>query len=624
MYRLTQAEVSSSDFARLRTAIEAGEVIDARGLRLLPDRVGLIRTFLRNDVNGRPQFAHWLFEGSELADGCDFSRCSFRLCSFDDCLFGHRVSFAQATFTRSLFRRVRFGDDVCFERTDFGVRADFHSALFGDRARFSHSRFQSTQFFAARFGEEAGFGGTRFAITARFHNARFGPRPNFAGARFLGGADFGGAFFGEKSQMMKAYFAAPPTFLGASFGSRARLTEWFVEGDLNMRSAHFLGAASLQGAEVTGNLILSYANFEGTVDIGGVHVGESAYLGQLAINGADRFGPLHVGGRLDLEGVIVRSTCAFVLSATKIDLSEARFAAPTRISISSGEVVMERAESEARLVLTTPQPIGVKMAPPRLLSVRGTNLDEVVVSGFDVRALRFAGAEGIDGLRIESGSTFEYAPRGPRTHREVIAEEHAMRATRGGDGWDPSATKDAPTGHTSKVGPAELARIYRGLRKAREDMRDAPGAADFYYGEMEMRRLESRGELKHWRGVGPWALHAGSYLLLELYRLCGGYGVRPSRPLILFAILAMLAAIWVDVGDLVHHLVTVAGASQPKEVAADFGQCLVFVLRSALLLPTSPEVTANTGAEWVQIAARVLGPLFVGLFAFGMRARVHR
>jgi hypothetical protein len=33
----------------------------------------------------------------------------------------------------------------------------------------------------------------------------------------------------------------------------------------------------------------------------------------------------------------------------------------------------------------------------------------------------------------------------------------------------------------------DIAGLYRALRKGREDARDEPGAADFYYGEMEMR-----------------------------------------------------------------------------------------------------------------------------------------
>jgi hypothetical protein len=110
-------------------------------------------------------------------------------------------------------------------------------------------------------------------------------------------------------------------------------------------------------------------------------------------------------------------------------------------------------------------------------------------------------------------------------------------------------------------------------------------------------------------------------LLLELYRLVGGYGVRPSRPFLLFVFLAALAAVAIDCGDLIHHVLS---GKNPVLVAASFEQCLVFVLRSALLLPTSPGVSASIGAEWIQIAARVLGPLLISLFAFGMRARVHR
>jgi hypothetical protein len=39
-------------------------------------------------------------------------------------------------------------------------------------------------------------------------------------------------------------------------------------------------------------------------------------------------------------------------------------------------------------------------------------------------------------------------------------------------------------------GPEHVAPLYRALRKAQEDAKDEPGAADFYYGEMEMRRQD--------------------------------------------------------------------------------------------------------------------------------------
>jgi hypothetical protein len=41
-----------------------------------------------------------------------------------------------------------------------------------------------------------------------------------------------------------------------------------------------------------------------------------------------------------------------------------------------------------------------------------------------------------------------------------------------------------------RLTPDRLAMLYRVLRKAQEDSKNEPGAADFYFGEMEMRRQD--------------------------------------------------------------------------------------------------------------------------------------
>jgi len=625
MFRLNQNHLDLAGLSELEAALQAQEAVDASRLKFTKRRINQIRQMLSEPSSGRPLFSKWNFAGSKFEEESDFSFCDFSQTNCDRCSFGSRTSFRGATFRRSPFRDARIGDEVSFERVEFGSKADFHSAWFGNRVRFSHSTFQATQFFGAIFGEEASFARATFAFTARFHSARFGDRANFTDATFASGADFGGAFFGEKAQMAKATFKGNPKFVGTSFGARARLTDWTVEGDLDMRSAHFAGAVSLHGAVVEGHATLSFASFEGFVDIGQVVTRGKMNLDGVTIYGADRFGPIHAGEELVLRDALVRSACAFTLGATVVDLSGTRFLAPTRVAIAGGDVKMDRLQNSSRLLVTTPQPVGVITTPPRLLSVRGADLNDVVLSGLDVRCLRLKGAEGIDNLRIETGAEFEPAPRGMRAHREVIAEEHALRKARSSKkvGWFPAACQFKDEATLRSVNPAELARIYRSLRKAREDMRDAPGAADFYYGEMEMRRLEARQRLTAWRGAGPLFLNGGTYVLLELYRLCGGYGVRPSRPLLLFLVLAVVGAAWVDGGDLIHRLVS-GQSDQPDLVDATFNQCLVFVIRSALLLPTGGSIVASTGGEWVQVAARILGPLLIGLFAFGMRARVHR
>jgi uncharacterized protein YjbI with pentapeptide repeats len=625
VFRLTQSHLVRSDFVALRSAIAAADVIDASSLEFSPEHIRAIRDLLERDASGHQQFLQWWFEGSQFGEGSDLSGCYFKIRSFQDCVFGNGVSFANSVFTRAIFRRAQFGDDTNFERTKFGVRADFHSARFGARARFSHSQFKSCQFFSAHFGSEASFSNAVFELKARFHGTRFGARAGFTEVSFRSASDFGGAYFGEKLQMAKARFAGQSRFVGATFGPRARLTGWRVQGDLNMRSAHFHGPMSLRGAQISENAIFDFAGFDGSIDMGAVHCGGSAFFGDVAIDAADRFGPLHASEKITFRSAIVRSPCAFSLGASLIDFSDARFLAPLRITASSGDMVMDRLQNDSRLVLTVPQPIGVKSSPPRLVSVRGADLASVVIAGVDVKALRFRGAEGIDGLRIDSGIAFQHAPRGPRTHREVIAEEHVLRAEANPDAsWGSPATEHPNALDSSKVGTTELARIYRGLRKAREDSRDAPGAADFYYGEMEMRRLQAREQLGERNGFASRVLHMGTYLLLELYRLFGGYGVRPGRPLLLFVFLAGLGALWIDCGDLIHQVLTGKDSDHPNFAPASFEQCLVFVLRSALLLPTSPGFASSTGAEWIQIAARIFGPLLIGLFAFGLRARVRR
>ncbi|WP_353477055.1 hypothetical protein [Streptomyces violaceusniger] len=64
------------------------------------------------------------------------------------------------------------------------------------------------------------------------------------------------------------------------------------------------------------------------------------------------------------------------------------------------------------------------------------------------------------------------------------------------------------------VGPA-----YRALRKAFEDGKSKPGAADFYYGEMEMRPHDRTGTTRPERG------------LVHGFGTLSGYSLRASRAL---------------------------------------------------------------------------------------------
>lgn len=624
-FHLTTPAVESIDFEPLKAAVAAGRTVIADGLELTAATLRTFRLLLLRDDEGRPVFDSWRFIDTEFGPLADFSRCAIRGCSFRGSHFGPGASFARARFGRAVFKDAHFGDDISFERAEFAGKTEFHGARFGDRARFSRARFAaSSQFFATSFGAEAGFARTHFAVRAKFHDARFGPRANFSEAEFPAGADFGASAFEEKLQMAGVTFAGETSFLGANFEARARLANWTVADSLDMQSVHFQGAVSLHGARIGGDAIFDYGVFKGSVDLGDVKIAGQGSFASARFAEATRLGPVEAVGDLLLDDLLILSPCKIEVGARVSDFSGSRFLAPVRLVVQRGDVVLDRVGTGPRLVITAPAE-KVDDATPRLISVCAADIGPTLVSGFDVRALRFDGADGIDGLHIESGATFERAPKGARAHREVLAEEHRKRSLDSPEnGWYPDSCR-AAAAEPEDLGPqeVELARIYRSLRKAREDARDAPGAADFYYGEMEMRRLHARACLTQDGGIGPRLLHLGNVLLLELYRLLGGYGVRPGRPFVAFAALALAAAAYVHCGDLVT-LTTPGPHHTILEASPNFEESVVFVLRGALLLPTTTGVLLTTEANWIQIVARVLGPLLLGLFAFGLRARVHR
>jgi hypothetical protein len=95
--------------------------------------------------------------------------------------------------------------------------------------------------------------------------------------------------------------------------------------------------------------------------------------------------------------------------------------------------------------------------------------------------------------------------------------------------------------------PDSIADLYRSLRKADEDAGNEPAAADFYYGEMEMRRASADC---------PRSERA----LLFLYWLVSGYGLRASRAFVALLLTVLLLAIgfrfWGFAGSATFYLET--------------------------------------------------------------------
>ncbi|MEU6664205.1 hypothetical protein [Streptomyces sp. NPDC046821] len=209
--------------------------------------------------------------------------------------------------------------------------------------------------------------------------------------------------------------------------------------------------------------------------------------------------------------------------------------------------------------------------------------------------------------------------------RRTLAEEHHWRARRSAraDGWT-----SAPDG-AEVLEPLALAPVYRQLRKALEDGKHEPGAADFYYGEMEMRR--------HADDI-PWSERA----LLTMYWLLSGYGLRAARALG-WLIVAMATTIVLLMGfglpdetpkqEIVREMAdgewtTVIDKPEPKNPTGDrftskrFEKALNLTFNSVVFRSSGQDLT--TAGGYIEMGSRVFEPVLLGFAALAIRGRVKR
>jgi hypothetical protein len=251
------------------------------------------------------------------------------------------------------------------------------------------------------------------------------------------------------------------------------------------------------------------------------------------------------------------------------------------------------------------------------------------VSQVDLRPCRFEGAHNLDRLRVEGDPLFAGTAGWWRARRRTLAEEQAWRAARparrGRAGWYPTACWPPATEEAPPLAPVQLAALYRELRKGREDAKDEPGAADFYYGEMEMRRHDRSAPV-------------AERLVLGLYWLVSGYALRAWRALATLAVVVLLAAagfaLWgfPDAEPAFRPVgVDQAGAlvyqQRPAEAATALERLpegVRFSARSATSLLRGPDRALTPVGESLEIALRLLGPVLLGLAVLSVRGRVRR
>lgn len=587
----------------------------------------------------------------------DFGGAEFYEATFDRAVFSGTVRLSEAKFYEGAsFTEVRFLGDAWFDGAHFHEAVGFAEAQFSGQAGFSKVRFDAQATYdQAQFAGVAAFDDAQFFGAARFYGAKFDGQAVFIGAEFAGSAGYTAARFSRHTEFGGAEFAGDAGFTSAVFSAQVGFARVRFSGP-----AHFVMATFSSEAD------FGAAIFSGETKFDGARFSSADFSGALFAL-TTRFGPMECAKEINLSGAVFEVPVSLEIAAVAVRFERTRWESTATLRLRHATVNLSHAVLTSPVAVTAHPTLfdaggGIEVREDllqgsrggvRVSSVRGVDAAHLVLTDIDLVDCLFAGAFHLDQLRLEGRCTFASTPTGLHrrylvcpyrwSSRRTLAEEHHWRAQLAGQPALPDGRRPSPrvwrTGpnHSSPdltPDPEDVATLYRQLRKAFEDGKNEPGAADFYYGEMEMRRHDRVDTT------------AGERFLLRGYWLLSGYGLRASRAIgWLLAAMAVTIVLMVGLG---------LPDSSPEQVAtgtvpADGGQVTLVVDKEdpRLTLPVSDRFTGErfdkavqvvlnsvvfrtsgqdltTWGTYTEMISRFLEPVLLALAALAMRGRIKR
>ncbi|MFF7283021.1 pentapeptide repeat-containing protein [Streptomyces griseorubiginosus] len=620
--------------------LDTGDPVDFRGVEFsasLTDE--LQRTITRCTAFGESLFTRCQFlapiefKGFGFQGATWFDDASFESVDFTNSVFHESVCFLGATFNSSVtFQTATLGKSADISRARFKGAANFSSLARWPSLNFDECTFEGFATFEMSNMDNASFGKTQFQETRfrgatftnqpYFRNTHFGQLANFERVTFNKGANFRYSKFPKDGIFTEATFGGLALFSGAQFGNLAMFTEVKFQSE---------------------------ANFSGAVCQGAISFKASHFADLLN-------GPISARD-VNLEYAHFERSVRFEVSARNLALARATFLAAATFSVRFATLILTDVHLSSPLTIAShrhqftegdrsvPDPeVGDLNPLGKVVQLAGVNAALLVLNDVDVSQCSFSGAYHLDQITLEGECRFAAPPRGMQwgrsivpfrwwSSRKMLRDEIHWRSQRSTKelerkGWETG------TGHTDEPLSAQnIAAFYRQIRKAFEDGSNEPGAADFYYGEMEMRR-RSENVSRSERG------------LLHAYWALSGFGLRASRASV-WLLMAMTATIVLMMGwGLPDHLAkqTATGiVSNPGSETT----LVIEVPKQHLTLPFDERWTLNRLERssrvvvnsvmfrssgqgltalgiWIEMVSRFTEPILLGLAILAIRGRVKR
>jgi uncharacterized protein YjbI with pentapeptide repeats len=616
------AHLSPEELRRVLRSLAPGEDLDLRGTSLDGQLLGQILSAFRQPhsrnllignaslenarIEGEASFGDAVFDGdarffgAKFRDKADFYGAEFR----------SYAGFNGADFNYADFERAKFtGGPVSFKYVRFLGPAEFADVRFERR----------TEFIGAKFLHDAYFQRVRSVAEVRFEQVKFRGVASFQHGRFDGFAGFGGARFTLHADFVDVRFGGDSSFGGAKIGSAAWFTGCIFSGKADFSEMTFNGGAWFDGSKFESDASFAAAKVEADALFNNVDVTGDVAFDQVEVKGETFFRRMTVGGELRLDDFKAIGTVEATVAANRVKCTRAKFDDRVWLSLAGGDLWLTDSEFAAPITIESSlrQAAGARpeadadLVRVRVRSLRGTDAEHLTLTDADLSRCVLSGLRRPEQLRLGGQCVFAPTPRGLYwrwktvpwrwTAREALFEEHLWRSGQAAPGprdqWghlDPGAEDSA------EATPERLEVLYRQLRSSLEAARNEPGASDFYYGEMEMRRRAARNRSERW--------------LLNGYWLVSGYGLRAIRALAGLVVLVLAAAL----------VLQYAGFQGPMP---SYPYCVLYAAASIVSLSVAshhlPAVMTASG-DVMRIVLRVGGPVLLGLAALAIRGRVKR
>ncbi|MGK5498969.1 pentapeptide repeat-containing protein [Streptomyces sp. URMC 125] len=426
-------------------------------------------------------------------------------------------------------------------------------------------------------------------------------------------------------------------------------------GAARFGGASFSGDARFGGASFSGGTRFGGASFSGDAWFGGASFSGDAWFDGARFDVASGLGPLVCGDRVVLDGAVFQQPMVAEIAARRVSCARTRWASTATLHLRHAELDLRDAVFEYPVLVAarlTPFPrSGPDDLPPetelsgqdpgvRLTSLGGVDAAHLALHDIDLSGCRFAGAVHLDQLKVDGWCTFATTPTGwgrrfpwRWSRRNTLTEEHHWRTRTArhparARGWA-GPPQDAPA-----LRPAAVAALYRQLRKSLEDGKNEPDAADFYYGECEMRRHDA---------TRPRAERA----LLTAYWAVSGYGLRASRALVwlgaAMAVTFTVLLLWGLPADDPEPTITgrqvtagknitlTADTPDPRPPDGPLGERVTAErIDKALRVVVTSVVFRSSGQNltpvgtYTEMASRLAEPVLLGLAVLAVRSRVKR